>query len=356
MDNEAPVAVTPVTPAEPVAPVTPEGALADATPRGDDAGLANFMSELKSLSDASNVDMSAIEHTETPAEPAPTPEVIPEPVPVAPPPPIQPAASAPEELVNRARQVGILPDEARMYPPEALERTVLIFERNLERIQSHLNQTAPDRPGQQPSAAPVQPPPSEEFVLNLDDQFHDPEVVAAVRGMHSHYEKQIRELKEIVAKVAPQLESVVQQNQAQAREQFVRQFDSGLDQLGEEYHDLFGTNAQERHVNKNFLQNAHDVLREMNIQSQGFLASGLPIPPVAELQQRAINVLHAGRAQERAKKAAQDRVAQQLRDQRGQFLQRPNDAQSLGRKDAKAEALAELAAALARENSSNGRY
>lgn len=346
---------------EPVKPVTPEGNFADVTPKSDD-GLSAFMTELQSLS-AANTDTSAMTHDEpvTDPDPTPAPSTVPAETPApatTPEPTPAPATGINEALIARAQQVGIQPDEARMYTPEMLERSVLIFERNLERIQSHLNQqgtfTAPQTQPV-PSQTPVQPQP-DEFVLNLDDQFHDPEVVAAVKGMHSHYEKQIKELKEIISKVTPQLETMVQHTQAQAREQFVKQFDAGLDSLGEDFHDIFGKNPQERHANKEYLAAAHAVIQEMNIQSQGFKAAGLPVPPVEELQRRAVNVLHAGRTQERAKKAAQERVAQQLRDQRGQFIQRPNDAQSLGRKDAKAEALAELSEIIRRDNAANGRY
>ncbi len=334
--TQQPVTATPATP--PVAP----------TPDPREAGIAEID---RILTAAENAERGVVNQDATPGVHPPLTPETPVQVPVTPE-PAKPTVT--QAQIERARNVGISPEEAAAFDPEVLERTITIVDRNLRLIANR------QKPAEPAPAPPSTPEPPAEFSFSLDETMYDPAIVKVLRDMNEHYKGKMKTIEEKfgkdISEMTPKLQAVdqmVKSQKDQAAAQFRDQFDGWIGGLGEEFHEVLGKDAIGKIAPDSPVRAERSkVLQEMDALAVGYKGTGRPVPSDKELFDKAVKLLYGDRAAEKAKSTAAARVAQQLRDQRGQFVQRPSEIHSPDVQDSRSAGIAELRDIMRRD--SNG--
>lgn len=348
------VTIAPQTPAAPAAPAAAAPAASAAPLTGDDKLLA----DLERMLDAHDAEVAAsIEPTPAASPGQATPVAAAPPAPVNHEPAQAPSIS--DAMLERARSAGISPEEARAYDLATLERTVAIFERNWAAVAEHMAKTrtattpAPTTdpatttpPAGQPEAKP------EGFQIGLDERLYDPEVVKTLKAMNDHYAGEMKALKEKLGKVdqiEPLVANIAQETRAKAEREFVSNLEGWVGGLGEDFKEVLGVEPFSKLQKGTPAHTEHlKIAQQMDILSIGAQAVGVKLS-AKEAFDQSVKLLYGDRAAEKARVAAAARVAQQLRDQRGQFVQRPSESHSPDTQDPRSAAIAELSDLLRRE-------
>lgn len=126
-------------------------------------------------------------------------------------------------LISRAQEVGLSTDDISDFSEAQVERMVAFAQRTQ------------DRAALQPPPAKEEPrtEPEEEFKIELDPEYQDPEVIKAFKSMDQRHRAHNKQLQD-------QLDELVGHAKDQARRAKQNEFDSWVNGLPEEYSEILG--------------------------------------------------------------------------------------------------------------------
>jgi hypothetical protein len=269
---------------------------------------------------------------QTPGREADPIETLPEEIPGETRPPGDAGISADD--LQRAQAYGLSHDDAQaLHQAGMLDKTLTAFDyrlvRNVQELQGQ-PQPTPQPQGQQQADEPPK------FLPDLGTDMYDESLVKALSTMDQNVGKFVKPLVQRLA----QLEAA---QADQINRQYEQRMDGMFDALGADFAGDFGKGPL-RGLNPVGVEARRriEVTVQMNALRQAYDAHGIPVPSEHELFRRAVRVVAA----DTADKAAERRLGEQLKTQRGQFVGRPGGRTEMDTRSPLKRAAAKLAAGL----------
>ena len=222
-----------------------------------------------------------------------------------------------DELLDKAYELGYTVEDLKKFSDvKSLEKEITLTARLQERWQKTQNEkSAADKPPE-PEIVPA-----DEEEPNWDElveQGHDPDMVALQKRSWDR-----------AARAEAQVRQLSQNEATRAFEAQCDRFDVALNNIGDEFKDVFGTGKQGELAEHSPEQakNRVNVFQKMNMLRHGYLTAGQRVPPEADLIQEAVHASFHKHAQTAARK----RLTGDIKKAGSQALSRPNSggAQSL---------------------------
>lgn len=240
--------------------------------------------------------------TERPAE-----AVAPQPTPKAP---------AQDHVAEAARYLGL--DPAAFGTPEQLSVAVKALDTKLAELgrqstqaPQHFPQPPMAQPAPQPAPQRQPDPQAEGFKLELDEEYSDPAVVKALKQVREHYDHKFQALEGYFQ----------QQQQAQYEQQrsaYYDNFDKLVAEDAEELGEVLGKGGVSE-VSGDALTKRRELLDQMEALRLGYAMSGYTMPTQKSLYHKAKGIV----LQDQLKQIATQRVVEQARNHKGQYIARP---------------------------------
>lgn len=218
-----------------------------------------------------------------------------------------------DELLDKAFELGYTIDDLKKFDDvKSLEKEITRTAQLKERWDHHqARSNSVAAPAKKPEDILVdeeKPEPNWEELVELG---HDPDIVALNK-------QSWHEAKEAKAMVRQLLQSERQRTfEAQCD-----RFDDALNNIGDEFKDVFGTGKRGELIEKSPEQakNRQAVFTKMNMLRHGYLTAGQKVPPEAELIQEAVHASFYKHAQT----TARNRLKNDIKRSGSQALSRPN--------------------------------
>lgn len=131
------------------------------------------------------------------------------------------------ELRSRAKEAGLSSDEVSDFSEAQLRKVLTVYDRALIR-------PAKAQPIERGEETVEKVP--DDFDLELDPEYHDPEVIKAFKALDARHQAQNNELRAELGKMTEHM-------QRSARQQYQEGFDRWLEELPDEYAEFLGTGS-----------------------------------------------------------------------------------------------------------------
>lgn len=219
-----------------------------------------------------------------------------------------------DELLDKAFELGYTIDDLKKFNDvKSLEKEITLTAKLKERWERHEARKTPAAdPELEIPAATDEAEPNWDELVELG---HDPDIVALNK---SNWQRAQR-----AEALARQLIKSEQQREFEAH---CKRFDDTLNNIGDEFKDVFGTGEQGELITKSpeQAQNRQAVFTKMNMLRHGYLTAGQKVPPEAELIQEAVHATFYKHAQSTARR----KLTNDIRNAGSQALSRPNSGGS----------------------------
>ncbi len=217
-----------------------------------------------------------------------------------------------DELLDKAFELGYSIDDLKKFDDvKSLEREITRVAKFQERFKVHEAGKVPVTEQPPEADLPVDdentPPDWEELI----EQGHDPDMVALQKKNWERAERaeaQVRQLTQI--------------ERQRAFEAQCERFDATLNNIGDEFKDVFGTGNRGELLTKSpeQAQNRQQVFDKMNMLRHGYLTAGKRVPEESELIQEAVHASFYKHAQT----TAREKLKGDIKKSGSQALSRPN--------------------------------
>ncbi len=215
-------------------------------------------------------------------------------------------------LAKKIQDLGIS-DHVKDLKPEAQKALIEAVERKLA------SQPAPVKQEEKAEVKELEPEPVPEFKLELGVDV-DPEISKAFDGLHKHYQSKDKQYQSKITQLESAIGHILGQEKQRTQAQYEDQFETSLQSLGEDFHELLGKGrAAEIGNNSEAMQNRVKIYREVAALSAGYQQTGQTVPSLGELVKRATHALFSDNINEFARK----RIDKSLEKREKQFTVRP---------------------------------
>ncbi len=249
-----------------------------------------------------------------------------------------------ETLIHQAQMHGMSEEDARALGP-SLERTLLALDRREVNRVRQAEEAARQQAAQPKTAAPDDAAKTkstiEKYQVPLDPKEYDEATISALNGMNDHYsslaEKLQQESQAQIAELRGQLDAVLGNVAAESDRRFADDMDGFFSQLPEEFGSVFGKDKMDSLAPQSKQAKARvELVNEMKALSAADHQLGRGQTPVAQLQQRALRLLHA----DTIEKQTRAEIGKKVSQRRGQAISRPSPSRAAAPKNPEEAAIA----------------